>query len=159
MVENSKPKVSTPDSYRVYLATSSNPVTKSTYVKIVNEFFKYMMNLIFQGVHIKLPYVTGSIMIKGTKVKPKLVDGEITGVAPDWVKTKALWERDPIAKLAKKVIYQFNEHTNGVRYKIAWVKFNCKLENKSFYSLIFSRTNKRDVHKMILTGKEYYVKN
>lgn len=156
-------KVSTPDSYKTYLALSNSPVSKTVYLDIVNQFFKFMMSLIFQGEQIKLPFKTGTVLIQGAKIKPKLevINGVnvIKGVGPDWVKTKKLWDSSPEAKAAKKIVYHLNEHTNGIRYKITWTKKGINIENHSLYSLIFSRANKRAVHQMILDGKEYFVKN
>lgn len=153
-------KVATRHSYKTYLKlnTKTNPVSLTIYCNILNEFFKFIMGLILDGEHVKLPYRTGSILITGCKTKPRIDEnGDIKGLSPDWVKTKALWNKDPEAKKLKKIIYNFNEHTHGVRYKITWVKKGINILNNDLYSLIFSRTNKRDVMTKIYEGKEYYV--
>lgn len=153
-------KVATRHSYKTYLRLSkTEPVSLTIYCNILNEFFKFLMNLVLEGEHIKLPYRTGSILITGLKTKPRIDEnGEIKGLNPDWVKTKALWNSNPEAKASKKVIYNFNEHTHGIRYKITWVKKRLDILNNDLYSLIFSRTNKRDVMTKIYEGKEYYVR-
>lgn len=154
-----KDRVSTSDSYKTYLETSDNPVSKTIYLDIVNEFFKFIMSLILKSEHIKLPYTTGSILIRGIKVRPRLdAEGQIKGVSPNWPKTMKLWDRDAKAKEEKKVIYDFNEHTNGFRYRITWVKDKVKMENQSLYALIFSRANKRMTNRMIISGQEYAIK-
>lgn len=118
------------------------------------------MSLVFNGEDVCLPGRVGSIQVVGRKMTPKIKsDGTIGGAGPDWVKTKELWDRNPEAKAERRIVVHLNEHTNGLRYKITWHKRRVNMENQKLYSLIFSRTNKRDVHKMILSGKEYYIKN
>lgn len=154
-------KTSTADSYNTYKSLSESPQPKSIYIKIVNGFFLYLMKLVFEGHEVKLPGRCGSVYIKGKKVKPRIDEhGVIKGLAPDWVKTKKLRESNPEAKAARKVVYHLNEHTNGIRYSVKWSKKNMLTENKSFYALIFSRTNKREVNRLIVQeGKEYIVEN
>ena len=152
-----KDKVSTKDSYIVYKMMSDNPVSISDYLKIVNGYFKYIMILILDGKEITLPLGMGNIYVKATQEKPKIVDGEIRGLAPDWVATKKLWADNPEAGRAKKLIYCTNEHTNGLRYAIKWMKKTVVVENITFYSLRFSKPNKVQLSKLIKSGKEYLV--
>lgn len=152
-----KNRVTTHNSYNEYLEITNNPISLTIYRDIINQFFKFIISLVFQGEHVKLPFRSGSVLITGVKVKPRMEDGEIKGLAPNWAKTKALWERNPKAKEEKKVIYNFNEHTGGVRYKITWVKKDVMIENKLLYSLIFSKANKREMSRLIFSGKEYIV--
>jgi hypothetical protein len=154
-----KSQVSTPDSYKLYKKSTTYPVPPKVYVTIVNEFFKFLIKQVIEGTHIKLPARLGSILVRGTKIKPRIENGQIKGASPDWAKTKELWDSNPEAKAQKKTIYCLNEHTNGVRYRIAWSKLEAVMENKSLYSLVFSRLNKRTVYRNIIAGKEYYVQN
>lgn len=157
-------KVSTAQSYVTYkeltLSVNQPPVCKSVYLKIVNGFFLYLMTLVFDGHEVKLPLRCGSVYIRGRKQKPRIgEDGQIKGLAPDWVRTKILRESNPEAMAARKVVYHLNEHTNGIRYAIKWSKKNMLTENKCFYALIFSRTNKRKVNELVMSNKEYIVEN
>lgn len=158
-IRGGKNKFCTRDSYRTYLVMCDKPVKVEIYVDIVNMFFKFLMELIMSGEHIKLPYRTGEVLIRGKKQKIRVVEGEIKGAAPDWVRTKALWARNPEAKEQKKLIYHLNEHTQGMRYRITWLKKTMKAINQSIYSLRFTRTNKREVNKEIINGKEYIEKH
>lgn len=159
MREFNKSKAGTSDTYNTYKASSENPIPKSDYLKLVNGFFKFLMELIFQGYEIKLPNRGGSIAIIGRKQKPRIIDGEIKGLAPDWVKTKALRDTNPEAKEKRTIVYHLNDHTNGIRYAIRWIKKNMNWENKSFYSIRFSWTNKRLASDLFKEGKEYIVEN
>ena len=78
-------------------------------------------------------------------------------MAPDWAETKKLWEEDAEAKANKQLVYHFNENTNGVRYKFSWIKSRVLVSNKTFYNLIMTRQNKRDLSQEIKNGKEYLI--
>ena len=78
-------------------------------------------------------------------------------MAPDWVKTKELWESDKEAKKNKQLVYHFNEETNGIRYKFAWSKNRVLVSNKTLYNLRMTRSNKRELSKLVREGKEYLI--
>lgn len=144
------------DSYRFYQKNSESVVSIKIYIDIILAFLKFLVQKIHEGRDIKLPCELGTLGIRGRKVKPKLDDnGEITGLAPDWVKTKALWARNPKAKEEKRLVYHFNEHSNGFRYKLVWFKKGVKFKHKSVYSFKFSRSNKRKINALVKQGKEY----
>lgn len=148
------------DSYKHYKSEVKESVDIKVYLEIASEFMKFIMKKVFDGFEVKLPARLGSFQIIGRKVKPKLnEEGEIANLAPDWVKTKALWESNPKAKLNKELVYCFNEHTNGVRYKFLWSKKNVNVINKGIYSIKFSRANKRKINELVKQGKEYMVIN
>ncbi len=144
------------DSYRYYKEETEKPVPLNIYLNVTQEFIKFLMNKVLEGEKIKLPEGMGTVFVKGKKVKLKVGEnGEIVGAPPDWVKTKQLWEECPECKESKKLVYHLNEHTNGIRYKIFWSRKNSLIRNKSLYSLIFTRTNKRTLHNLIKNGKEF----
>lgn len=148
------------DSYKFYKSNVEDPIDIKTYLKIVNSFMKFIMSKIFKGFEVKLPARLGSFSIIGKKIKPRLnSEGEIANLAPNWVKTKELWENNPEAKKNKELVYCFNEHTGGVRYKFLWSKKNVNVVNKNLYSIKFSRANKRMLNTMIEQGKEFIVLN
>jgi hypothetical protein len=131
---------------------------ETLYNDIVHGYLKFMMQKVFEGHDIRLGAKLGTIGIRGRKVKPMIgVDGKIIGVIPSWSKTKQLWDSDPVAKEKKTLVYCFNEHTDGVRYKIGWYKKNVVVKNKVYYSLRFTKGNKRSVWKLANEGKEYLV--
>lgn len=153
------------DSYKYYKTYGEhNKVDIKTYLLIVTGFIKYIMFKVFEGYDVNLSTNNslGMLGVRGTKVIPRLSDkGNIIGLAPDWVKTNELWNRNPEAKQKKELIFCMNEHTNGVRYRISWIKKGIKLSNNSLYSLIFTKGpsgNKRRLNKLIKEeGKEYLV--
>lgn len=144
------------DSYKLYKETVENPVDIKTYLLLTAEYNKFLINKVLEGKEVTLPSRMGTLSILGKKHKIKIGEnGEILGLAPDWVETKKLWEKSPEAKEAKKLIYHTNSHTEGVRYKFLWAKKNVLVENKTLYSLRLTRTNKRAVHQKIIDGAQY----
>lgn len=145
------------DSYKYYKKEAETPVPLKDYIAISQDFTKFIMSKVFEGEKVKLPEGMGTLYVKGKKVKMRVhpETGEIMGAAPDWVNTKKLWESSKEAKERKQLVYHLNEHTNGVRYKIFWSRKNNPIKNKSLYSLIFTRTNKRILHTLLKKGKEY----
>lgn len=148
------------DSYKLYKEKTEKPIIDiKTYLDIVNGFMKFIMSKVFEGYEVRLPRI-GTVSIVGNKIKPRIgEDGEIKGLAPNWAETKKLWDKNPTAKANKQLVYCFNEHTNGIRYKLLWAKKGVIIQNKKVYTLKFSRANKRKVNKLANEGKEYYVIN
>jgi hypothetical protein len=147
-------------SYKYYKSEVDDPVDIKTYLTIVSDFIQFLMNKVFDGFEVKLPARLGSFQIIGRKVKPKLDEGgNVIGLAPNWAETKKLWDRDKEAKDKKELVYCFNEHTNGVKYKFLWSKKNVNVRNKGIYSIKFSRANKRKINDLLKNGKEYIVLN
>ena len=145
------------DSYVVYKNISNDPVDKSIYLQITNQFMKFLSSKLLSQGEINIPERLGKLSIYGKKVKVKVEDGQIKGLAPDWVKTKELWDSDLIAKQNKQLVYHFNEETNGIRYKYVWSKNRVLVSNKTLYNLRMTRTNKRELSKLVKEGKEYLI--
>ena len=147
------------DSYVVYKNMSTNPISISEYLQITNHFMKFLISKLLSVGEITIPERLGKLNIFGKKVKIKVENGEIKGLAPDWVKTKQLWDSDEEAKKNKQLVYHFNEETNGVRYKFSWSKNRVLVSNKTLYNLRMTRTNKRELSSLIKQGKEYFIKD
>ena len=146
------------DSYKNYKEKSSEPILINDFAKVVNDFNKFLISKVFEGYEVKLPARMGTISIKGKKTKIKFDEqGRLTGQAPDYKSTKDLWEKCPECKERKQLVFHLNEHTNGIRYKFFWSKERMLVENKTFYSIILTRTNKRFLSNLIKKGKEFYV--
>ena len=149
----------TRDSYVVYKNMSVNPINISQYVQIINHFMKFLSSKLLSTGEIILPERLGRLSIFGKKVNVRIEDGEIKGLAPDWVKTKQLWDSDAEAKENKQLVYHFNEETNGIRYKFSWSKNRVLVSNKTLYNLRMTRSNKRELSKLVREGKEYLIKD
>ena len=147
------------DSYKHYKENSENPVDIKTYIKIAAEYNKFLINEVLEGEEVALPCRLGSLCIGGRKQKIRFDDdGNVVGLAPDWVGTKKMWDSNPEAKEKKQLLYHTNAHTDNVRYKYVWSKKNVRIKNKTLYALRLTRTNKRAVHARIMSGQQYITK-
>jgi len=152
-------KKSLKDSYKKYCENTDNEVDIKTYLLIVGDYNKFLMNKVLEGIEVTLPARMGTLSILGKKQKVRIdEEGNIHGLAPDWVKTKKLWEENEEARKNKKLLYHINSHTDGVRYKFLWSKLQVLVENKTLYSLRMTRDNKRAVNAMAKQGKQYKTK-
>lgn len=107
-----------------------------TYKAIVTDYFKFIRDEIMQNCReFKLPCRLGTLQI--IKHQPKEYSGK--SLRWDWKSTKELG----------KPIYLLNEHSDGWKYRFFWSKQNCLLANKGKYQFIASRSNKRDLAKII----------
>jgi hypothetical protein len=147
------------DSYKEYKTQVREPVDIKIYISIVNGFMLFLVNKLFNKGEIALPERLGNLHIVGKKIKVHLEDGKIKGLAPDWKETNKLWAQDEEAKNNKQLVYHFNEQTNGIRYRFFWSKNRALVPNKTLYSLKMTRTNKRNLAKLVKEGKEYQIKD
>ena len=148
------------NAYKQYRESGgSTKILKKEFCKISNEFNKHIMEYVFNGDEVRLPERVGVISVKGKKVETEFDEdlGRISNQAPDYAETKKLWAKCPECKEKKQMVYHLNEHTDGVRYKFFWSRNRVLIENKSFYTMIFTRTNKRYLSSLIQAGNEFYI--
>jgi len=144
------------DSYKLYKETVENPMDSKAYLALAADYNKFLIDKVLQGKEVTLPSRMGTLSILGKEQKIRFDDeGKVVGLAPDWVKTKELWDSNEKAREEKKLVYHTNSHTENVRYKYLWSKRNVLVENKTLFSLRLTRTNKRAVHQKILEGAQY----
>jgi len=142
-------------SYTFYKKNSVNPVDIKTYIKIATGYIKFIVAKVIAGDEVVLPVKMGTFYVTGTKQKIEFVESGVKGVAPNWPKTLALWNSNPECKEKKQLVYNTNEHSDGIRYKFCWSKKRAYVTNKSLYSLRVTREHKRDLSDSIKQGKEY----
>jgi hypothetical protein len=153
-------KVNLRDSYKYYKNNYEAKVDVKTYVLIVNGLMQFIIKKLFSAFDIILPYRLGMLCIRGKKIEPIVTEeGDIRGIAPDWGKTRKLWREDPIAEANKTRIFCFNEHSNGIKYRILWLKRNAIFKNKTIYGLAVAKDNRRTFAKGVKDGAEYIVQN
>lgn len=146
------------DIYKFYSKQVDIPLPLSLYLNIVNSFLQLIFARILSGDIVPLFPGFGSMGIIGRKQKPKIdSEGNILGLSPNWQKTYQLWKNNPQAKEEKRLIYNTNEETSGIRYKCKWINNKIMIANKSYYSFRLTMTNKRILAKVIQTGKEFLV--
>ena len=141
-------------------------VGKTIYLEIISLFFLFIKNLMLKGRTVELPANMGEMCISGLKPRVKVDSEGRPKLPPDWGETRKLWERDPVAKAEKRIIFHFNEHSGFVRYKIYWKRdFFAHMDNIKYYSFQGARHFTREIAQAIFDGAEYdqrqlkYVKN
>jgi|SRR3989304_7654465 len=145
------------DSYPLYKEIAKESIVDlKDYTSLTREYNEFLINSVLKGHKISLPFRLGSIEVEGKKQKAVIGEnGEIKGLAPDWQRTKELWKNNPEAAAKKQLVYHSNSHSGKMRYKYLWSKKNVLVGNKTLYSLILTRANKRALAKQIKNGKEY----
>lgn len=142
------------DSYRKNDPNTSIKV--EVYIEIVLGFILFIMQKILSGRQVMLPANMGTMYIVGKKPKTWVDDtNDLRGLAVNWEATKEYWRNNEEARKAKKVIYHFNEHTNGYRYKFHWVKQGMTVRNKFHYYFRAMRNNKRGMTKQLKNNVDF----
>jgi hypothetical protein len=147
-------------SYKTYREMGgSMDIDRLLYCKMANEFNKDIIELVKDGHQVKLPEKMGILSVKGKKIQSEYDEelGRISNQAPDFGETNKLWARCPECKKRKQMVYHENEHSDGIRYKYFWSKDRMIVENKLFYTMVLTRTNKRQLSALIQGGREYHV--
>lgn len=143
-------------SFKFYKKNSESPVEIDTYLAIAIGFIKFMMQIVMSGDEVVLPARLGVFQVLGRKQKVRFEDGHIKGLSPNWARTKKLWADSEEARLKKQLVYNANEHSDSMRYKFFWSKKRSIVENKTLYTLIMTRHNKRELASRIKSGQEFY---
>lgn len=144
------------DSYKLYKENKENTIKLKDYLEITAGYNKFLMQKVLDGDTVTLPSKLGTLCIVGRKQKIRYDDkGDIVGLAPDWVKTKALWDSNPKAKENRQRVFHTNEHSSMIRYRFHWSKARVLVSNKTLYALRLTRENKREVNARVNKGKEY----
>lgn len=146
-------------SYKSYKSITETPIEEKQYLEIANGYMKFLIQKILEGEEVTMPARLGTLFIQGTKKNLKFNRDGIPLLPPNWAATKRLWDSNPDAKATKKIVYCFNEETDGVVYKLHWSKNRVPIENKLYYNFILTRANKRAIHYQIKQGKEYLIKS
>lgn len=148
---------SLPSTYKPYSVKAKNPVDYQKYKEVNIAYYNLIIKKVLEGWEVTLPKAMGTVCIVGTKREKYFDDKGNSLLPPDWVKTKALWDRDEEAKRKKTLVRHLNEETGGVSYRFKWRKFSVPLRNKNFVSFRLTRNNKRIIHKEIKKGKEFRI--
>jgi hypothetical protein len=145
-------------SYSVHKEMAKEPLALKSYIDIANGFMKFIMQEVAEGNEITLPANMGTICVVGRKPPIRTTENGMKLLPIDWIATKILRDKDPIAKEERRVVYHLNEHTGGVVYKVHWSKKNMAVTNKNLYSLVIARKSGRAIWQLIMGGKEYFRK-
>lgn len=138
-------------------------VTSGQYSKVI----KMAHDLIAKGIIednfiFSPPYLKCRIRIKKYKQPVKFDEnGKIikSNLPVNWKATKEYWEKNPIAKEKKILIYHLNDHSDGYRYRFSKFLRKDSNANLRYYNFKPSRRHDRALAKHILnplSNSEYY---
>ncbi len=137
-----------PDMYDSYIKDidtgSPYDIPYNIYVLITTTYIHKLIERLFKGFKILLPYSLGNIQI----VKKKMYFGsQITkGRGIDWEATNKYG----------KVIHHLNEHSGGYKYLFYWNRIGARVKYINSYRFIPTRTLKRTLASLIKTNKQDY---
>jgi len=143
--------------YAGYAEVSEDPVDLCTFLALADGYNKFLSGKVLEGHEAVLPERMGTLSIEGRvqRVSGRAADGRLLGIPPDWPGTKALWERDPVARAERRLLYHLNLHSDGIRYKFLWSKRRVLVEYKTLYAFRATRANKRAASARIRAGERY----
>jgi hypothetical protein len=152
------PRILSEEQLNVFKDTQRYNEDRQVYLGIVFGMFKFIMSKVLKAYDVRLGAKLGIIGIRGRKIQPIIdKDGNIKGIAPDWGATKKLQATNEEARTKRTIVYCFNEHSDGIKYKLYWGTRNVIVKNRSYYSITFSRQNRRTLAKAIKDGQEYLI--
>ena len=114
-------------------------VDYKTYRAVCEEFNKKTVDkILLESGEFLLPYRLGEIRIQKKKMQFDTAKMKI-----DWKATREAGTR----------VYHMNDHRDNYRYRWYWKKKNVIVQNKTMYSFIASRANKRELARLLKTSK------
>ena len=110
-----------------------------TYRSVIEEFNKKTVaDILYDNGEFKLPYRLGSVRIQKRKMK-----FDTSRLKVDWKATREAGHR----------VFHMNDHRDNYGYRWYWKKKNVIVQNKTLYSFIASRANKRELARLLKTEK------
>ena len=136
------------DFYEAYLDyVKDDPrayISYTIFRSIINDYFKFIRDEILEySKEFKLPGKLGYIYIR----KRKIIEYSPNHMMVDFKATKDYG----------KTIYHMNEHSDGYNYRFVWKKRSVFVRNSTMYEMVFTRTNKRRLAKIIKTKAKDYI--
>jgi hypothetical protein len=143
--------------FEIYRKNSNSKYDYKQYMKIVTAFLKYMSDVLIEDGVLYLPGKFGQIDIFGFKPKKRYNDDGTPRFGCSYAKTKQLWMKDPEAKKNRTLVYNFNEATGGIPYKINWNTKDYIISSKLVYTFKPCSTLKKRMIDRVIEGKEYLI--
>lgn len=116
----------------------------SVYVGITTDFIKAMIQRLYDGLKIKLPFRLGSLQIVKKKMYFSTQINKKLGI--DWAATNKYG----------KLIHHTNEHSDKYKYLYFWDRRGSSVKGIASYRFIPCRTLKRTLAKLIKEDKRDY---
>lgn len=132
--------------YQFYKKTYNDVVDYTTFSKVIDLFNLKIIEEIYNGAYITLPYSLGDLFINKYKPKYKFdQDGQIITKGKykliDYKATKELWSEHP-ELIHKQIVCYDNFHTDGYKFRINWKRYHTLRAHK-LYNFIPARAFQR----------------
>lgn len=144
--------------YRKYVEDHNIPehqiIDRQTFGRVIRMVHEHLMHhVLYEAGSFKMPAGLPLIRIKKYKRRIKFKeDGKIDGssMAPNWPKTMELWEKSPVAKKQKKIVYHINDHTDGHSAMVWMDKYRSRVPNIYPYQFRACRAINRKLAAILL---------
>lgn len=153
--KNIKIKYTTKTSYKYYKDNTEKKLRVDSYTEykqIIDLFLKkFMERIVYNSEEMKMPLNLGMLSVVK---KPFDAKNELYNLEHNIIDRMHIdWE---LSKKYKKMIPYTNEHTNYDKFKFHWSKKKSIIVNKTLYSFKPIRYWKRELARVIKTGKVDY---
>jgi len=122
--------------YKFYKEKYTLPLDYKTFTNIIDLFNSKLINKVYEGSYISLPYILGDIFIY--KYKKRIIfdeNGEVVNKNKynliDYKATKELWKEYPELEHKQRVFYD-NSHTDNYRFAISWKRYHTTRMHKLY---------------------------
>lgn len=155
--QRSKGKYNAFGAKMVYLQLCKQGIIKTTekarkdFYAVIQQVDKLILERLFKGDIIKLPYRMGKLYIERKEITPQLVNGKYVynSGKPNWAETFKLWNEDPEARKQKI----FVRYTNNIVYRFKYSKLRRGYKNQLFYNFVAHRNPKVSLSEKIKKGE------
>ena len=142
--------------YQIYSAlkeqdsTLLKRINSSAFSKLIKLVNTKLVEDMFLGNDINLPYLMGRLELRKYPKKIYLVNNKVkTNLPINWKETLDLWEQDKMARINKTLVRYEHPETFTVIYNKRHARFN----NKSFYGFHINRGIKLKLKQQIQEGE------
>jgi hypothetical protein len=117
----------------------------SVYVSVTTSYIKSMIERLYEGIKVRLPFRLGALQIVKKKMYFKTQINKRLGI--DWAATNKYG----------KLIHHTNEHSDKYKFLYSWDRRTSRIKNIQSYRFIPCRTLKRTLAKLIKEhNKDYF---
>ena len=140
--------ITMPEMYENYIqgveVGSPYDIPYTTYVRVVNKTTKKIIERIYDGITVDLPFKLGKLRI--VKKKMNFTNQLRKNLGIDWKLTNEYG----------KTIHHTNDHSGGYKYLFNWYRVGSSVTNITKYRFIPTRTLKRTLARLIKEDKRDY---
>ena len=141
-IRKNKQSYTTYDMYTNFCAEVDDTIPYSIFHSVLERLNdKIKKCVLYESGAFKMPYGLGTVIIG--KYKPKTYNRKSLSI--DYKSTK----------LYDKLIYHLNEHSDGYKFRMHWSKIPVTFPDMYRYQLSLTRSNKRELAKLIFNNHDY----